>query len=371
MEVDVTTEYWVVTSRDETFRATEDPEDVEIWRVILDWVQFAITTLGFFANVMTLITLYTNSQGFSKTTLTLFRHQAFADAVVCLVASIVILQPFMWLSGNYYFDMLVCHIWHGQAVYWGFVTISTYNLVLIAYERYISVCKPFKYVDLEDLSSSQICCRYFGLYVFTLFITHGTYIQTSLVDHECLNEYAVAGMAMQRYFTFFVIFTYITTYLIPAVIMAALYGLVAYTLRQRKKDATLSHSRLVDRAGADLTKTAVVVTVIFVITIGYDLHYYLLGQTGAAIYELNTPTQKVGVFLSNINSTCNPLVYALLMPLYRRSLTLTFTCKVQRRKKSCMSSSMELSRSSLHGSLSTIAGHDSLHGTLSTVSGQV
>ena len=48
--------------------------------------------------------------------------------------------------------------------------------------------------------------------------------------------------------------------------------------------------------------------------------------------------QKIGVFLSNLNSVANPFVYALLMPMYRRSVYLTFACCLPRRSTDVTSS---------------------------------
>ena len=44
--------------------------------------------------------------------------------------------------------------------------------------------------------------------------------------------------------------------------------MVVYTLHQRGKDKSLGQSKLVDQASADLLKSAVAVTIIFIITIG-------------------------------------------------------------------------------------------------------
>ena len=46
------------------------------------------------------------------------------------------------------------------------------------------------------------------------------------------------------------------------------YGMVVYSLHQRGKDKSLGQSKLVDQASADLLKSAVAVTIIFIITIG-------------------------------------------------------------------------------------------------------
>ncbi len=303
-----------------------DVSDSPSWSRILDLCQLTCTLIGFVANVLTLITLIRNHRGFSRVILILFRHQSIIDALVCAMASALLLQPPFWITGILGLDLFICSVWHGQAFYWGAVTLSTYNLILIACERYLAVCRPFKHGDLLTVSKTKLAAFFVFLYILCLVVTHGTYIQTKLTDGDCHFELLIPGRTMQLYYKAFVVFTYVVTYLLPAVVMATLYGIVSVTLNKRAKDTVLGHSKMVDRAGAQLTKTAIVVTVIFIITIGYDLHFYLLGETGLLSYEMGKPEQKVGVFLANLNSCLNPFVYALLMPIYRASLRKTFCC---------------------------------------------
>ena len=306
-------------------------EKIPLWSRVFDLVQLASTLTGFLANVLT-VTLHVSPAGFSRLILILFRHQSLVDSWVCAMASIVMLQPYNWLTGNRYFDLLVCHAWHGQAFYWGAVTLSTYNLVIISFERYMAVLHPFKHAKLADLTRKRLAFWFVFLYVLCLVITHGTYIQTRVEDGRCLNKYAFDGRIIKEYFFAFVIFTYVTTYFLPAVIMASVYSIISRKLHVRRHDKNLGQSNIVERAGSQVTKTAITVTIIFIVSIGYDLHYYLLGHTGLAVYRLNTPYQKVGVFLSNLNSCANPFVYAILMPVFRLSMSRTFGCRRARRQ---------------------------------------
>ena len=52
--------------------------------------------------------------------------------------------------------------------------------------------------------------------------------------------------------------------------------------------------RVIDTATAQLTKTAITVTAIFIVTMGYDSFYYVLGYTGVLNYKMNSPVQKIG-----------------------------------------------------------------------------
>ncbi len=57
---------------------------------------------------------------------------------------------------------------------------------------------------------------------------------------------------------------------------------------------TVHYFRVIDKAASQLTKTAITVTAIFIVALGYDLWYYLLGYAGATDYKMNTPLQKIG-----------------------------------------------------------------------------
>ena len=315
-----------VTTCDDVTPTTPAPAIAKpTWMRIFDACQLTCTLIGCIANLLTLFTLVAKHRGFARFILVLLRHQSLVDAWVCAMASILILQPFMWLTGVHYLDVLICYCWHGQALYWGGVTLSTYNLMAIALERFLAVCHPFKHGPVSRMSSRTMALLFAALYSVVLLVTHGTYIQTRFTDDgRCVNEYAFEGQAIELYFFAFVIFTYLATYLVPVVFMTLLYGLVIHRLNVRIRETKLGPSRIIDRASTELTKTAIAVTAIFIVTIGYDLHYYLLGYTGVAVYELGTPLQKVGVFLSNLNSVANPFVYALLMPMYRRAVRNTF-----------------------------------------------
>ena len=97
------------------------------------------------------------------------------------------------------------------------------------------------------------------------------------------------------------------------------------TLRERIKSTTMpTCSNVIDVANSMMTKTGVAVAVIFVLTIGYDVIYYMLGAIGVVVFVLNSPVQKIGLLLSAFNSVANPFVYVLLMPAFRDSLRKTF-----------------------------------------------
>ena len=58
--------------------------------------------------------------------------------------------------------------------------------------------------------------------------------------------------------------------------------------------------RVIDAAASQLTKTAITVTAIFIVALGYDLWHYLLGHLGVTEYIYNSPKQKYGKLNASI-----------------------------------------------------------------------
>ena len=66
-----------------------------------------------------------------------------------------------------------------------------------------------------------------------------------------------------------------------------------------------SYLRVIDTATRQLTKTAITVTAIFIVALGYDLWYYVLGYSGITEYKMNSPLQKIGKLSFNLLSMYN------------------------------------------------------------------
>ena len=69
-----------------------------------------------------------------------------------------------------------------------------------------------------------------------------------------------------------------------------------------RKTWYILHCRVIDTAASQLTKTAITVTAIFIVSLGYDSWYYLLGYAGATEYKFNSPIQ-IQVSIVNLGET--------------------------------------------------------------------
>ena len=113
---------------------------------------------------------------------------------------------------------------------------------------------------------------------------------------------------------------------IPTTGFICLYGGILYTLYTRRKQKDLAQSRVLDTAARQLTRTAMVVTCWFIIALGTEANYYLLGFNGVVKYIKNSAVQKFSVFLSASYSCIHPFLYFIFMPAFRKSCKMTLKC---------------------------------------------
>ena len=193
---------------------------------VINRLQLAITTVGFFSNAATYVTLTFNSGRLSPLILLLINHQALMDTAVCGLGSLYILLPTrMWFIGSHIVDVLICHVWHTQMLYWTCVAVSALNLVLIAVELYIMICKPFVYLSVTRRHF------FYGFAVEYFISIVGNvvyYLHTKFVDGVCSVQRHHEGFWYRFNYGYnFVILT--VFWLFPLVAFAFLYGYVVYT----------------------------------------------------------------------------------------------------------------------------------------------
>ena len=63
-------------------------------------------------------------QIFSPVIRLLLTHQSSVDALACLFAIILLVQPLNWIPGVNILDDIICHLWDAQYIYWTAVCIS-------------------------------------------------------------------------------------------------------------------------------------------------------------------------------------------------------------------------------------------------------
>ena len=193
---------------------------------VINRVQLAIASAGFFANAATYLTLTFNGGRFSPLILLLLKHQALVDMGACGMGSMYLFLPAgRWFTGSRTFDFVVCHSWHNQIIFWTCVSVSVWNLVLIGVERYIMICKPFVYLSV---TRKHVFYSFAVLYVGCIVCLLPSYLQMNFVDGDCSQQHYAEGFLHHFYkgYSFFILLAF---YILPVVAFELLYGYVAYT----------------------------------------------------------------------------------------------------------------------------------------------
>ena len=278
--------------------------------------QYVMTIIGAIANLATLFILKEAGATFAPGYLLLLRNQAFLDFMVCTMGTFMMLQSPMWKIGNVAFDSFICHVWHGQLFYWIWVLSSIWNLIMVAFERFLAICHPFKHVDLTIGRIWRLIILAYSIGIISNLICLA---QVKMSAGTCVSEYAIPGKVGEWVFFVYGQFIWFIYWLLPFILFCILYGKVLITLFARRDNSNFGESRVINSATSQMTKTAIAVTIIFVLSMSWDTWYYMLGRLGLVSYIKNTLIQLIGLWLSAFNSVANPFVYFVLLPAFRKA----------------------------------------------------
>ena len=309
-----------VTNNSEVITPSNSP-----WKDPLQIAQFVTIVVGFVANSVTLITLGLNGGDFSPVLLILFRHQSVIDGVLCVVSGIQMVQTTRWQLGQFVIDIVVCHVWHSTYIFGNLLNYSAWNLVVISWERYMAVCKPFRH---QDITKRKVCVIIAVLDIMFLVVNIPLMLNTTYQNDTCILQRSFQSKGIKMLMTIASLLSFLYNYIIPIVCFAISYGSVILTFRRRTKSEILASSKVIDKASRELTKTAITVTLIYIFSMALAYWNYILGRLGVIPYDITSFVRRLGVWLMSFNACANPFVYTILIPAFQKSLKKTF-CKIQ------------------------------------------
>ena len=178
-------------------------------------------------------------------------------------------------------DRILCHLWHSQGMCWQGIWLSIWNLVMFGLERYLAVCKPFVHQHMR-----RVLIRYIFpiMYSISMIFLVPIYLQMRYYDNSCHSEYVSDHKSVEPFMSSYSILWFIVSYTIPCALYTFFYGNVILTFRRRKDKTNFGTSPTIEKANAQLTNTAIAVTIIFIISLGYDSWYYLVGSFNITAY---------------------------------------------------------------------------------------
>ncbi|XP_053367827.1 trace amine-associated receptor 13c-like [Clarias gariepinus] len=243
-----------------------------------------------------------------------------------LIGGLVMLPTIIWtIESCWIFDRSYCICWIITSFFLG--NLSIYNIALIAVDRYLALSNPFFYTN--KISTRTMCIViYFHwclslAYVIAFFCANETLMSSVMCPGQCfyyLNVWSVIDLVHSFIFPLSVIIImYTRVFMIAKKHATAIRELNNHTQSKTRK-ITLQSMKSERKAAKVL---GILVSVFLVCLLPYFI-YNLLG--GVIQVKLDT-FQKLLIVLY-LNSTINPIIYALFYPWFRRCIKLIITLKI-------------------------------------------
>ncbi|XP_058248425.1 trace amine-associated receptor 13c-like [Hemibagrus wyckioides] len=244
-----------------------------------------------------------------------------------LIGIFVISPVFIWLIESCWIfgtDFCISYLMVGGLL----MNMSIYNIALIAADRYVALSKPFLYTN--KISRRTMCivvyCNWCTslAYNTTLYYFSGILTGFVMCPGECLlilNEvWSVIDLIYSFIFPLSVIIIlYTRVFVIAKKHATAIRELNNHTRPKTQK--ITSHSMKSERKAAKVL--GILVSVFLVCLLPYFI-YSLLGY----VIEQNVETFLKILIVVCINSTINPVIYALFYPWFRRCIILIITLQI-------------------------------------------
>ncbi|KAL2082687.1 hypothetical protein ACEWY4_022505 [Coilia grayii] len=211
--------------------------------------------------------------------------------------------------------------------------VSVYNISFIAVDRYFALSNPFLYS--KKVSLCLACIITINVWIVSLFYNSALLYFNGNFNHKCpsrclpyMNDlWSTADL--------------IAVFILPCVIIITLYMKVFFiarrhavairaTLKDRKKIGNQNNGdtmRLETKAAKAL---GTVVSVFLICLIPYYICTLLFDVLGQSYHRV----VNITLFLFFVNSSINPIIYALFYPWFQKSVKLIFMCRICRTSSS-------------------------------------
>ncbi|XP_060739470.1 trace amine-associated receptor 13c-like [Tachysurus vachellii] len=244
-----------------------------------------------------------------------------------LIGALVMPAMFIWTIESCWIfgrDFCIVFLWIGGVL----MSLSIYNIVLIAVDRYLALSNPFLYTN--TVTKRMMCIVvYFNwfvclLYIMTIFFFNGKLMNFVMCPGECYYLLNEVWYVIDLIFSFIfplsvIIILYTRVFVIAKKHATAIRELNNHT--QPKAQKITSHSMQSER------KAAKVLSILVSVFLSGLLPYLIYSFLDNFI-KLQTETFQKLVIVAYLNSTINPLIYALFYPWFRRCMKLIVTLQI-------------------------------------------
>ncbi|XP_035384939.1 trace amine-associated receptor 13c-like [Electrophorus electricus] len=206
-----------------------------------------------------------------------------------------------------------------------FVTsISIYNVALIAVDRYVAISNPFLYI--EKVSVSKMCIVILSMWIFlmsynsTLLYFNGTSTGLIMCLEQCLFILHEICSLIDL----------VLVFVVPCSAIILFYALVFVIARKhataiREINVQSKGSKSMADSMKSERKAAKVLSILVAMFLACLFPYFVCATVSNAIESQSFPNFVILLYL---NSTINPMIYALFYPWFRKCIKIIFTLQI-------------------------------------------
>ncbi|XP_033624597.1 galanin receptor type 1-like [Asterias rubens] len=287
-------------------------------------LDITIIIAGFLGNSLVCAVFLSKSNAFHSTTNKLILHQSIIDLIaiiIFLIARVIVHPDVQEIPSGSISAQLFCKFWYNDFIMWGVFYASTFNLVLIAFERYAASCQLIWYRNfrLRGIAKFGFLAPWilgFGSQSYIVIFTYYT-------DGVC---WVIWPAEAAQQVGGVIVFSF--EFLFPIITMTWCYSKVILLLRKREKA-----NRAVLRQDNILRRSKNVVTTLVTITIAYVVCWmptemmYLTFNLGLVVYYGGN-VYYIFAVLTTLNFVVNPCIYTCKYKRFRNILR-GLVCRLQ------------------------------------------
>ena len=283
--------------------ANDENIDVSISYYQLQIIYYTIGTLGMLGNFFVIYVIARSPNMRTKITNMYILNQSTADFMGGFFMVMTSRYNDTHREINGLRDELYCLLWLTRWPLWSIFTVSTYNLILITVERYISVIHAVwhktSFTKTKAIASMIVIWIfgfvYFGMYMmFPTDVTNGSCgLLSNYVSDTAQGATGIMNFGVH--------------YLIPIIIMVFCYTRMALALRNCIQPAG-GQSTKMNRASKNVIKTLILVCVMFVACTSCNHFYYTMFTLGYPA-DFNSAFYHFTVIMVSLNICVNPFIY--------------------------------------------------------------
>ncbi|XP_072515054.1 trace amine-associated receptor 6-like [Salminus brasiliensis] len=203
---------------------------------------------------------------------------------------------------------------------------SLYSLVLIAVDRYIAVSDPLLYSTRITVSKTSLFISLgwsLGLLFIIIYLYLNDHLLPSQIISRCYGECVVSVKHS------WVIVDLVLCFLAPCSVILILYSIIFIAARRQAKAvrAVTDASKRHGSANSSETKAAKTLGIVIFVYLACFIPYYISSLSVESV-TTSLMVYTVFVWVICLNSSVNPLIYAIFYPWFRTSVKFIVTCRI-------------------------------------------